>query len=391
VTGPAPRASPGQAGSGPGSARPRTRLLQLIPSLPVGGAERMLLDLVTHLDQDRYEITVVSLHRLGSQVERDLASSGVEVVYLGKRMGFDPRMFHRVAAAVRRARPDVVHTHRPVLSYALPSFLGRLRGRVVHTVHNLAEREVAGRLRKASHHVAFRLGVAPVAICGAVAESITRLYGRPPRAVIPNGIDVRRFAAPAVPRGAWRRQLGLDARAVVFAFVGRLSPQKDPGTLLRALATARLAPWVLLVSGDGELRAELEAQAEGLGLLGRVRFLGIRSDVPELLAASDVFVLPSRYEGHPLSAMEAMAAGRPVIATAVGGVPEVVRDGVTGLLVPPGDAVALAGAIGRLGRDEGLRQEMGRRGGLLAAEAFDVSRMAEAYDRLYQEVLAGSH
>jgi glycosyltransferase involved in cell wall biosynthesis len=101
-------------------------------------------------------------------------------------------------------------------------------------------------------------------------------------------------------------------------------------------------------------------------------------------------VLPSLYEGHPLSAMEAMAAGRPVVATAVGGVPEVVRHGETGLLVPPGDVAAMAGAMLRLGHDRGLREAMGLGGGRIASGSFDVSRMAQAYDRLYQEVLAGS-
>jgi glycosyltransferase involved in cell wall biosynthesis len=399
VTGPdllgTPR--PAQGGEGgrrhrhPRAGAARTRLLQMIPSLPVGGAERMLFDLVTHLDRDRYEITVVSFHQLGSPVERDFAAAGVEVVYLGKRLGFDPRMFLRVGAAIRRARPALVHTHRPVLSYALPFFLGRLRGRVVHTVHNMADREVGGRIRKASHRLAFRLGVAPVAICGAVAESITRPYGRPPRAVIPNGIEVGRFAAPGVPRGTWRRQNSVPEAAVAFTFVGRLSAQKNPGALLDAFAASvGSQDWVLLLSGDGELRGPLEAQARALGLQARVRFLGIRGDVPDLLAASDVFVLPSLYEGHPLSAMEAMAAGRPVVATAVGGVPEVVRHGETGLLVPPGDVAAMAGAMLRLGRDRGLREAMGLGGGRIASGSFDVSRMAQAYDRLYQEVLAGS-
>lgn len=367
----------------------RTRLLQIIPSLPVGGAERMVLDLVTHLDPARYRTTVVSFHRLDSPMERDFAARGVEVLYLGKRVGFDPRTFHRVAGAIRRTRPELVHTHRPALAYALPSFLGRLRGRVVHTVHNVAEREVAGRARKATHWLAFRLGVAPVAICGAVAESVARVYGVPPVAVIPNGIAVRTFAEPPGGRAAWRARNGVGGDALVFAFVGRLSAQKDPASLLRAFAAVdEPGDRVLLLSGDGELRPRLEAEAAALGLSARVRFLGIRADVEELLAATDVFVLPSSYEGHPLSVMEAMAAGRPVVATAVGGVPEIVRDGETGLLVPPGDVAALAGAMRRLARDPGLRAALGRAGGRLAAATFDVSRMAEAYDHLYRRILS---
>ena len=366
----------------------KVRILQLIPGLPVGGAERMLLQLVTNLDRARYEVTVVSLHRLGSAMERDFAAAGLEVVFLEKRLGFDPRMFWRVAGVLRRIRPDLVHTHRPVLQYALPSLLGRFRTRTVHTVHNVAGREVTGRGSKLGHWLAIRAGIAPVAICQAVADSVLDVYGVPPRAVIPNGIPVAAFSAPRVRRGAWRAGLGLPDDAVIFTCVARLSAQKNVGALLQAFAGVRGGGATrLLLCGDGEERRPLELEARRLGLGERVRFLGSRTDVPEVLGASDVFVLPSLYEGHPLSVMEAMAAGLPVIATAVGGVPEVVRAGETGLLVQPGGVAALAAAMERLAGDAAERGRLGRRGAQVAAARFDVAHMAAAYDRLYQALL----
>jgi glycosyltransferase involved in cell wall biosynthesis len=366
----------------------KARVLQLIPSLPVGGAERMLLQLVTHLDRARYELTVVSLHRLGSSMERDFAAAGFEVVFLEKRLGFDGRMFARIARALRRAHPDIVHTHRPVLHYALPSLLGRLRRRTVHTVHNIAEREVMG-AAKVGHWLAIRAGVAPIAICGAVADGIRRVYGVPARAIIPNGIPVAAFSAPRVPRQEWRRLQGIPDDAILFTCVARLSAQKNVGVLVQAFAALGRRPdRMLLLCGDGEGQGRLEDAAKRLGVADRVRFLGSRPDVPEVLGASDVFVLPSLYEGHPLSVMEAMAAGRPVIATAVGGVPEVVRPGETGLLVAPGDFQALATAMERLAGDAAERERLGRNGARIAAERFDVSQMAAAYDRLYQELLS---
>ena len=367
----------------------RARILQLIPSLPVGGAERMLLQLVSSLDRARYEITVASLHRLGTTMERDFAAAGFEVLYLEKRLGFDPRMFGRVAGVIRRVDPHILHTHRPVLQYALPSLLGKLRRRTVHTVHNVAEREVTGRAAQLGHWLAIRAGVAPIAICQSVADSIWSVYGVRARAIIPNGIPVAQFSTPGVSRQAWRTRLGIPLDAVVFTCVARLSAQKNVGALLQALAAMDgRGGSMLLVCGDGEEQGRLEAEAGHLGVAERVRFLGSRTDVPEVLGASDVFVLPSLYEGHPLSVMEAMAAGRPVIATTVGGVPELVRPGETGLLVPPGDTSALAVAMERLAGNAEERVRLGRGGARVAAERFDVSHMAAAYNRLYQSLLS---
>lgn len=339
----------------------------------------MLLHLVTNLGRQRYEITVISFQEVGSSIERALAGASIEVVYLGKSHGFDARMFGRFRNALDRTRPDVVHTHRHVLQYALPSLLGRLRSRTVHTIHNMAEREVTGRPVKFAHWLAIRAGVAPVAICRTAIEGIERLYGVHPRALIPNGIPVASFAAPRVTRSEWRRLNRIPDDAVVFTCVARLSAQKNIGALVRALAAPggpRKA--LVMLCGEGEDQPQLEADAERLGVLERVRFMGTRPDIPEALGASDVFVLSSLYEGHPLSVMEAKAAGRPVVATSVGGVPEIVEPGAIGLLVPAGDVDALAVAMERLGR----------RGALVAAERFDVSHMAKAYDELYQKIVA---
>jgi glycosyltransferase involved in cell wall biosynthesis len=367
----------------------RTRLLQLIPNLGVGGAERMVANLVSSLDRARYEVVVISLFDAGgSSIERDLDSSGVEVIHLGKRLGFDARMFSRIAAAISKFHPDIVHTHRSVLQYAMPALRGRLRGRVAHTLHNVAEQEAA-RAGRMAQWVAFRTGVAPIAIGTMVADSITRVYGLSPRAIIPHGIPVQQFGTPVESRSAWRKRLDISEEAVLFTSVARLTPQKAPEVLLEAFETIRRSGYELVLAGDGPLRASLEAQTVRRHATSPVRFLGSRPDIPDLLAASDVFVLASRWEGNPLSILEAMAAGRPVIATAVGGVPEFVRHRETGLLVPPGDGKALAEAMLELGQDPVLRQRLGANGACVASRLFDVTRMAAAYDRLYQELAAG--
>ncbi|HDN80641.1 MAG TPA: glycosyltransferase, partial [Chloroflexi bacterium] len=322
----------------------KLRVLHVIPNFGPGGAERIAMQLLLHLDRSRYEVAAVSLYdRQGTDIEATLDQAGVQVWYLGKHLGFDPKMFWRLGGVLREFRPDVVHTHLYVLRYLLP-WIAMPRAWVwVHTVHNVAEKEVDW-IGKWVHRLAFRLGVVPVAVAEEVAQSLKRVYKLASVPLIPNGIPVARYALGEEARRAWRAQEGYKEADIIFVSIARLSPQKDPLSLIRAFAAA--APHAhglhLLLVGDGPLRPELEAQVKALGLKQRVCFLGVRTDIPEILAAADVFVLSSRWEGNPLSVMEAMAAGKPVVATVVGGVPELVEDGVSGILVPPQGTEALA-------------------------------------------------
>jgi glycosyltransferase involved in cell wall biosynthesis len=176
----------------------------------------------------------------------------------------------------------------------------------------------------------------------------------------------------------------------LLGLVARLHRQKGLGDLLAAVAWVReRVPDVrLLLIGEGELRDELEAQARALGLSGAVIFAGIRTDVAEIVAALDIFVLPSLWEGTSNAVLEAMAAGLPIVATAVGGTPEVVVDGVTGLLVPPRDPSALAGALVTLLQDADLRHRMGRAGRERVKQYFSLERMVRRTEALYEELLS---
>jgi glycosyltransferase involved in cell wall biosynthesis len=226
-----------------------------------------------------------------------------------------------------------------------------------------------------------------------VSASFHRTYGFAEAAMIPNGIDVDRYAAPNIPRAAWRRAEGIAEDEFVYLSVARFAKQKDHETLLRAFAQgpAAFAGTRLLLAGDGELRGEIESRVKELGLGGRVTFLGRRSDMPETLGAADVFVLASRWEGNPLSVMEAMAAGRPVVSTAVGAIPELVRDGVDGLLSSPGDAAALSHSL-RAMREipTAALGTMGSAAAARARERFGLPAMTDAYVELYRRALSGA-
>jgi glycosyltransferase involved in cell wall biosynthesis len=362
-------------------------VLQVIPDLGGGGAERMLLNLVVGLDRARFDVDVVSLYARGSTpVEAELAQAGVRVTHLGKKVGFDPSMTWRIHGVIRSRRPDVVHTHRAVLQYALPALVLWRRRKVVHTVHNVAPLEVP-RPGRIAHRLAFGLGVNPVAIGEVVAASFRREYGREPCITIPNGIPVGAYASPKVPRAEWRRRNGIAEGQFLFVTTARLQPQKNIALLLRAMRSLRgSAAAALAVAGDGPLRDELHALSAMLGIADRVRFLGSRSDVPDLLAAGDAFVLSSDWEGNPLSVMEAMAAGVPVVATRVGGVPEIV--GGAGVLTEPGDESGLAAAMRALVEDRARRDALSRAARARAAAEFDASRMASRYASLYERLVA---
>jgi glycosyltransferase involved in cell wall biosynthesis len=355
-----------------------------------GGAETVAANLLRTTDPERFDARAISL--LGPYglegLEETLAYDGVPVWYMGKKRGFDSSAVARVARTLEHFRPHVVHTHTYALRYALPYMLWRRTSAMVHTVHSLADKELEWYGRWV-HRLAFRRGVLPVAIAREVAESIRRVYRIEEFPLIPNGIPVDTFRSPSIDRERWREKEGFSSAEILFVCVAWLRSEKNPVLLLESFRRGPASdPRAhLLLVGVGALRSELERQISASGLQERVHLLGKREDVPEILSAADVFVLSSDYEGNPLSVMEAMAAGKPVICTAVGGVPELVEDGC-GLLVPPRDTQALSKAMSHLLENPNDRKSMGEKSARRAVERFDLRAMTEAYEDLYRWLIA---
>ncbi|CUU05293.1 MAG: glycosyltransferase [Fimbriimonadales bacterium] len=372
----------------------RVRVLQVIPAFTVGGAEWMATLLATALTPDRFEVHMLSLHPpKQSPMEQMLSAHRIPTHYLNKRAGLEMSVYWRLFRLLTRLKPQIVHTHQTVGRYVYPTcWLARVPV-VVHTVHNVAEKELAARWARAFQRLAYSCKVYPVTIADEVEKSFRRVYKRAPVANIPNGILTTQFLQATHQRHRMRSELGLCETTIALICVAALRSQKNHALLIEAYAkvSAAVPNTVLLLVGGGnafepDLPRQLEAKVAALNLSDRVRFLGVRSDIPELLAASDVFVLSSEYEGNPLSVMEAMAAGLPVVATAVGGVPELVEPG-TGILVPPRDAEALAHAMETLCRDPALRQQMGQKARAVAQARFDIRTMAQQYELLYMKLL----
>lgn len=367
----------------------KIRVVHIVPMLGPGGAERVAVDIVRGLNRERFEVAAISIwHRGGYELERLLDGTETRIWYLGKGPGFDGRTFHRLHRVLKGYRPDVVHSHLHVLRYALPSMLLQRPALMLHTVHNLAEREIEPRARCIQRY-AFKLGVVPVAVSNEVAVSLRRLYEIPQCPVIANGIPTSQYACPRVTRSEWRAKVGFSEDHVLFVCVARFAEQKNHALLLKAFAQGPASdPSAhLVLVGGGALQEQLESQAQTLGLARRIHFLGLRTDIPDLLGAMDVFVLSSDWEGNPLSVMEAMTSGLPVVCTAVGGVPDLIANGREGFLLPADDLKGLSGAMTFLLRSPETRRSMGRAAAQRARENFDVSRMVHEYEQLYEKVI----
>ncbi len=249
-------------------------------------------------------------------------------------------------------------------------------------MHNLARHETDYPLL---NKLAFKAGVYPVAIADEVKKSIEELYGVRDCCSIPNGIPVKEYAKPAVDREEWRRREGIDRDAFVFVNVGRLCKQKNQQLLIQAFAenVNKDINAILLIAGDGGCLSRLKKTAQDLSVSGKIRFLGVRTDMHTLLSASDAFVLSSEFEGNPLCVMEAMAAGLPVVGTDVGGVSQLIEDGKSGLLVKSGDLKSLSAAMKSLMLDNGLRSRIKDLSRKTALEKFDSSIMARSYEKLF--------
>jgi len=365
------------------------RLLFLIVELPVGGAEDHLLSLVRNLDRRRFDPLVCCIGRSGP-IGKELEAEGVRVEELGKlrKGGFDREIVPLLQALIRRERIRLVHAH---LYHA--NFYGRLAAfregiPIVVSVHNTYVRP---RIRRSlvNWWLARRT---PVIIAGseAIRNDIVRYDRVAPEKirVIPYGVDVDRFDIPLSKEGA-REKLGLPKGQFIVGTVGRLEEQKGQKHLLDAVGILRREgrDVLLLLVGGGREEDRLRAQAMREGIGDAVLFLGTRRDLPELFRAMDVFTLPSLWEGLPIALLSAMAAGLPVIVTPVGGVPEVVKDGENGILVPVGDTRALAAAIRKFSEDPAGARILGRAAATTVRDGYSHHTTARQIMDVYEQVL----
>lgn len=377
----------------------RPLIAHVLYRLDTGGMERMLVTLINHTHQ-RYHHVVICLEGYGAlrdQIEPD----DVMCVVLGKKPGKDWGCYFRLWRMLRKLKPALVHTYNIGALDVAP--VARLAGvrRVVHAERGRDAADPRGESRK--YHL-LRRWLLPLIdrylpVSRDLQNWLVEKVGIPPSRIvcISNGIDVASFVTAS--ESGVRPLLGAFAPpgTVLIGTVGRLDAVKDQAGLIAAFChlcealPAERERLRLVLVGEGPQRAALEAQIAATGLSAQIRLLGNRNDVAALLAEFDVFVLSSIAEGMPGAVLEAMAAGLPVVATAVGGVGEVVVTDVTGTLVPASDSEALAGALASHVFDAGLRRRYGTAGRERVMANFSLQTMLSAYTALYDELLNDAH
>ena len=382
------------------SSRERIRVAHVITQLELGGAQQNTLYTCGHLDPARFEVMLVS----GEEGPLDAEARALPHV----RTAFLPAMgrlvrphrdlqaWAQLVRLFRAARPHIVHTHS-----SKAGILGRMAAvaagvpRVVHSIHGFAfhagQSPVVRGAYVSAERAAARVTSRFIAVSRANRrEGIERGLFAPDRCVVVrSGVDLARFRGAGARAGELRRELGLAPETPLVGMIACLKPQKAPSDFVdvasRVLASLPEATFVL--AGDGEMRADVEkAIAQVPRGPERIRLLGWRRDTDRILADVDLLLLTSRWEGLPRVVPEAMAASRPVVATAVDGTPEAVTEGETGYLAPPGDCAALADRTLRLLTQPALRRRMGEAGRARSAE-WDIDAMVRKQEDIYEEVL----
>ena len=370
------------------TAQAPTRVLFLAHAFAVGGAEEMVLNLVRHLPP-HYEPAVLCIHEAGP-IGLEIQQTGVPFKVLGLKPGLlRPFDVLRLQDFLYQCQPDIVHTF--LLTGSLYGRFAAMMARVpvvIGTEVNVYER------KRPWHVQAERWLMRGTDAVIASAESVREFYIKQINAdpakveVIYNAVDWSRLET-TISREDMRRAMDVPVDGPLLGIIARLTEQKGHRVLLDALAQRPdLSRAHLVIVGDGPLSAALQRQAAGLGIADRVRFLGARRDLGNLLSAIDVFVMPSFWEGLPLAMVLAMGAGLSVVATRVAGIPEVVQDGVNGLLVTPGESGELGAALSRVVNDDTTRVLLGQAARAFVRPRFGVDGYVNAITGLYDRLLA---
>lgn len=373
---------------------PRVKVLLVESGRSVGGTERVLWELATRLPANRFEVRVwlspaAGVHELASALEQ----AGIPVDRMPEVDNrWDFRGMFATWSRLRALKPDLLHIHHvwPAADRYL-SMLARAAGveHVVVTEHIVGESHSAG--QRSLKRDELRRADAVTAVTGVIVDSLVRDYGieRSRVRIVPNGADLPEPEREEPVARRWRERYLATPLKPLWVVAGRLEEQKGHDVLFEALATLvrNGLDFTLVVAGEGSRRSWLESQALSLRLAPRVQFVGQVDDVGGLLAAADAVLLPSRWEGLPLVLLEALVRARPVVASAVGGMADVIEDGVTGTLVPPGDAAALAGALEQVQRKADHAWRMGRSGAERVRERYTWTAVIDEFESVYDEVL----
>lgn len=369
----------------------RPTVCHVIHALGVGGAE-VLVDLLARRLSDTFRSVIAVLDDIG-EIGQQLRSDGYVVEHLHRSPGIDHACARRLNAFAAQQNACLFHAHQYTPFFQAMLSRGVLGTRpILFTEHGRHYPDLPSRKRSLVNRLMLRRHDRLVGVGGAVRQALISNEGLPASRVevVYNGVDLQAHAKPQPDAASRiRTEFGLADDDFVCIQVARLHPLKDHRTAIAAIDEARrIVPQVkLLIVGEGDEREQIEADIQQRGLSRHVILAGNRADVPDLLAAADIFLMSSISEGIPLTIIEAMAARRPVIATAVGGIPEMIDPGRTGLLAPAGDAKALARSVIKLQQQPRLRSSIVAAALDMARRRFSLPGMLNQYKRMYQEMM----
>ena len=356
------------------------KVIQVMPNFALAGAEIMCENLVYGLQKQGVEVVVVSLFDYHSVITERLERQGVKIIYLNKKLGVDFSIIGKLRKIFKKEKPDVIHTHRYATEYAIPAAIFAGVKKRVHTVHNVAQKE-NGRLGRFLNRVFFKVNhVVPVALSSIVQDSIVKEYKikKEKISVVFNGIDLSK----CLPK----EEYAITDNLLKILHIGRFMEQKNHQGLIEAFSIFRkkYPNSILQLIGDGEKRKDIENMVERMGLCDAVEFLGLQDNVYEYLHNADIFTLPSLYEGIPITLIEAMGTGLPIVATHVGGIPDMLTDGESAILTEVNSQL-IANAFLQLSEDEEVRKRLGEKAKQQSVK-WSVKIMAEEYLMLYQKI-----
>lgn len=370
------------------------KIVHIIPSFNVGGGELQAVRICAEIKrvEPEHDLYILSLYNAVPTIVYDEAlASGAKIITMGKSVGLDLLVFLRIYRALKNIKPDVIHTHLAGLRYAMPASVFFKNAVKIHTVHNMAMYEVSRCVQKLHGFSFAYLGWHPVALSSQVEESIKQIYGIDAD-VVANGVGIH-----VRPKNLNNECLEIGnankSTKKKIITIGRLWQQKNHSMLIDAFCalSSRCNNLCLNIVGEdptgGSYRRFLEKKVSSLPEFVRenINFLGMRKDVQELLIDSDLFVLSSDWEGVPLTLLEAMGCGVPVVCTSVGGIPDIIESGVDGLLVPKGDAESLSFAMERILSDEGLARTFADSALLKFKNNYSINTSANNYLKLYKK------
>lgn len=346
-----------------------------MPDFGLAGAETMVENLAYGLVAEGHDILIISFYDLHTAITERLENKGIKIEYLGKNRGFDPSIVIKMKKIIKAYQPDVIHTHRYVLPYAFIASIG-MNVKQVHTVHNIAQKEQT-KIGKIINKVMFRhFKVVPVALSKEIQKTIQQVYEIPTSRipVVFNGIDLSRCK---VKESYTRKKI------FKILHIGRFMTVKNHTLLLRSFVkfAQQHSDARLELIGDGELKEEMMRLAQELDFMEKVEFAGLQSNVYPWLYDADVFILPSEFEGMPMTLIEAMGTALPIIASNVGGIPDMLTDKKEALLIEPREDCIIE-ALELLYNDECKRKYLGQNA-LQKSVAFSAQTMANKYIDIY--------